>query len=234
MPAGIEVRNDSGFIQIVDDIKNFVLLSKGSVNLSGSQWTGGASQSTMGAHALIVIPNTLGYPPVLALRCVTSIVVYRTQLVSGNWHIDIVAQNNYALTDTVFWYAFGPTPNTVPSTVGFEVRNAAGELCYHTGYLPMRIVDFQSAAAGNNGQFSIAAGRVIAIVMLTNAWSWSSQVPAGVWQQFLYSSALLTGDNTATVNGNLQYGSVARPANYGWGGGASGSWSAMALDVTGY
>jgi hypothetical protein len=232
MPAGLVITNDDGYLQITDDLKNFVFLAKGSVALDGAPWS--VDGREFGAKAQIVFPNTFGYPPVVALRCANYVAVFRTRLVSGNWVIDITSQLGANRTDTVYWWAFGPPPTTTPSFNGLEVRDASGVLMYHTDYKPMVVRDYQSQALGSSGSFSIASGRTLAVAILSSQWGWSPQVPAGTWQQFLMSTAVReTGTNTATLINNLQYGQKFAPANYGWPGATSGVWSAMALDVTG-
>lgn len=234
MPAGLEIRNDAGFFQITDQYKNFVLVSKGTVALDGTEWNLGSSHQ-YGAHAVISFPNTLGYPPLLALRCSVYVAIFRVQLVGGNWVYDITSQLGGLSTAVIEWFAFAPTPNVIPANYGLEVYTAGGQLAYHSGYLPMNVQSYQQQALGHSGNFSLPSGRKIALVILGTNWGWSPQVPAGTWQQFLTGTAVrTTATNVGNLIGNLQYGQKFAPLNFGWPGGSSGSWVGMALDVTNY
>lgn len=235
MPAGIIVYNDDGYVQITDAYKNFVLIGKGAVNLDGTAWTPGGGSFQYGSHASLSFPNVNGYPPVLALRCATHITLFRCRLVSGNWVFVFLSSLGTPRTDTIEYWAFGPTPNVTPSAAGFEVRTAAGELAYHSDYKPMNVKDFQSELIGSSGDFSIPSGRTIALALVSSVWAWSHQVPSGTWRQFMTGSGIITpAQNTGQHIRNLQYGQQYQPANFGWGGGTSGYWAVLALDVTGY
>lgn len=237
MPAGAIVYNDSGYLQLTDAFKNFVLVAKGTVALDGAAWspTLGGGTYSYGAHATISVPNTHGYAPLLAFRCNAYIAIFRTQLVGGNWVFDIVSQLGGFRTDTIEWFAFCGTPNVAPDNFGFEVRNAAGELTFHSSYKPLNVKDYRAQALGSSGAVDIGGGRKLALAILSPRWEWSAQVPAGTWQQFLVGSAVrTTGTSTGDLIGNLQYGQVYQPINFGWGGGSSGQWSLLALDVSNY
>ncbi len=235
MTAGVQFINTDGFVQISDAVPNFVLLDKGSVALVDQNWyVPGSSSTNTGAHVALSIPNTLGYPPLIAWQCDTDIVMYRTRLVSGNWVYDLCAEYSYTKTNTIYWWSFGPPPNTYSNNVGLEVRTPSGGLAYHSDYKPLIIRDYQSQALGSSGSFNIGAGRSCAIAMLQNLWAWSPQVPAGTWSQFQQSSSFITSGSTGTIRPNLQFARTIAPMNFGWGGGSSGSWAAMAIDVTGY
>jgi hypothetical protein len=234
MPAGITVYNNDGYIQVTDLAKNFVLLSKGTVALDGTAYSD--PPGITGSHATIVIPNTLGYCPIIAIRCNTAVVPYRCRLISGNWNYELVSVYGTNKTDVVEWFAFGPPVNTTMPAFGLEIRTAAGELAFHSSLKPMNIKQFQSQALGSSGSFAIASGRKIAIAMATMSWSWSPQVPAGTWQQFMSAMSILTptaAQHQATF-ASITCRSTFSPINYGFPGGSTGSWSAYALDVTNY
>jgi hypothetical protein len=236
MPAGMTVYNDSNYIQISDAFKTFVFVGKGTVALGGAPWspTLGGGSYNYGAHAQIVIPNTTGYAPMLALRCGVHISIFRLQLVGSNWVWDIISQLGGNQTNVITWYAFTETPNVVPNNYGLEVRAEGGALCYHSGYRPLMVRDYQSQVNGNSGVVNIGSG-TLAIALLSSSYYWSAQVPAGTWQQFLYGCAIrTTGNSTGELISNLQYGQLYQPANFGYGGGGSGQWAILAVDVTGY
>lgn len=239
MTAGVTIYNSSGYIQVTDIAPNFVLHQKGAVQLSGTAWmpgSGGGIGGTLqfGSHAAITVPNTLGYPPLIAFRCAREVALYRTRLEGGNWVFHMVSRLGQNATDWIEWWTFGPTPNAVPSNYGLEVRNSAGVLMYHSGYQPLRVADFQMQTWGSSGNFSIPEGRVLAIAPLSVQESWSQQLPAGTWQQMLFGTALCTNGTNGGYVVSLNYGQIFQTANFGLGAGSSGQWSAMAIDVTGY
>lgn len=234
MSYGLVCSNQDGYIQVTDEFKSFVLLSKGSVNLDGTPWTSAYPDTTLGSHAQISYPNDFGYPPVIALICDARVTIYRTRLVSGYWVFDIVSEQG-SRTNTVYWYAFGPCPNALVDPFGLEIRNAAGQLTYHSAYKPMVVKDFKNGAtAGNDGAFDVGAGRKLAIALLTMRWTWTGQIPAGAWQQFLTSSTLtMTSANQGSVNQTV-IGTSFKGTNFGFPGGSGGEWTALAIDVTNY
>jgi len=235
MTSGLAVYNTSNYFQITEQFKNLVLIAKGQVNFDGTPgWQPGGGP-LYGCHATITLPNTTGYPPVLALRCDVYVAIFRTRLVGSNWVWDLVSELGYTLTNAIQYFAFGPTPNSSPANFGFEVRTAANELAYHSSYLPMRVTDYQSSLQGSPGTFNVASGKSLAIALLSSAWSWTQQVPSGTWQQFLLGTAVRTTSSTAgDVKPALQYGQLFQAQNYGFGAGGGGYWAAAAVDITGY
>lgn len=239
MPTGVEIRNDDGYIQLTDAFQNIVFLSKGTGNLDGTTtWTAGNPNSTgFGSRFQLSIPNVTGYPPIIALRCDVPIAIYRTRLVSGNWQFDIVSEQSYSRTNAVEWFAFGPPPAASPANFGLEVRTAAGVITYNSAQRPLVIKAIQGTDYGGSGSFNIGSGRKLALIIMASIWWCSPQVPAGTWQQFCGGTAIKTyaaNPHLGDMPSGFIYSSVARPANYGWGGFTSGKWAIMAVDVTGY
>lgn len=232
--AGLIIRNDDGYIQITDQVPNFVYMGKGTVYLDGTSWILGSV--TFGSHATISLPDTLGYPPVLAFRCDTDIVLYRTRLVSGNWVYDLVSEFSYTKTDAIDYYIFQPCPNTVPETFGLEVRKADGTLAFHSGYRPIVIKDVRTQAVyGTTGStFSTPSGTKAAIIPMSWRYTWTAQIPTGAWDQFLTCTSLKTSSSTlnSVVIRQLQHGVMRFGTNFGFGAGESGQWAIMAIDVT--
>lgn len=234
MAYGLTCFNDDGYIQVTDEFRSFVFLSKGSVALSGTQWTTAYPDTILGSNAQVSIADTFGFPPILALRCDVPVQVYRTRLVGGNWVFDIVSEQG-TRTNTVHWYAFGPCPNVQTESYGLTIRNASGQITYHSGYRPMIVKSFKDGAVeGSTTSFDIGSGRKLAIALPTLRWSWTAQIPAGAWQQFLTSSTITTPtDHQGSVNQTI-LGASYKGTNFGFGGGSGGQWTALALDVTNY
>lgn len=237
MPAGLTVRNGSGYLQITDSLKGFVFHSKGVVNLSGTHYNALPGSSVeWGAYAQISIPNTFGFPPIMAFRCAVPITVLREKLVGGNWVITVCSETNITPlhTDPVEWYAFQPCPDTPPGeNFGLEVRDATGKLCFHSGYRPMRIADVQKEGVGS-GNFVLPAGRKLALCLMDARVDVTAQIPAGAWFQVKFISAIrTTADNVGDVS-TIRAGHAYYATNFGFGAGTMGKWEVMAIDVTGY
>ncbi len=232
MPAGIRVKGDLNNIQISDSISNMVLLSKGVVSLNDAPWDPGSSVFT-GSHASISFPNTYGYPPIVAFACSVEIAVLRVRPVGGNW-VYTVATRNSGDTSQVEWWAFSEYSGSPVAGIGVRVRNGSGIVKFHSGLKPMVIRQFQSEDNSDTGVVSIPSGRKLAIAILTGKWSWTAQIPAGAWVQYLSSTGLKTSGNTGSIIPTQQFGEMRHPSNLGFGAGSSGKWSALALDVTNY
>jgi hypothetical protein len=232
MTAGVEIRNDSGYLQITEAYTNFVLVGKGSVALDGGAWShssvGGAW--TAGSHCQISVPNTSGFPPLMALRCSTEVILLAANLVSGNWVFDVTSVYGTAHTETVYWYAFNPCPNVAPSNYGFEVFKADGTLAFHSGYPPLRVADVRTTA----GTTTLATGRVCALAVAQHTITVSSELPVGPnWSRVWTGDNLKTSGNTGTV-GSFQYCFSTNSVHFGTSGVTSGSTVVLVVDVTDY
>lgn len=237
MPSGLQVFNNDGYFQITDSFKNIVFLNKGTGNLDGTtNWTGGnPSAIGSGSRFFLQVPNTHGYPPLLALRCNDPIMIYRTVLNGANWEFDILSEHGYSRTTQIEWYTFGPPANTSPANFGLEVRNAAGQITYHSSHKPLIVRDIKGTDYGSGTTFDIGSGRKLALIIMSEVRWASPQVPAGTWQQFVGATGIQTSTSslhTGNLNNSLRYSSLARAANYGWGGYSNGKYAVMAVDVT--
>lgn len=227
MANGFRSLSEDGYIQITDEFPSLVFLAKGTVNLDGSAWTGGATNVVTGSHALVQVPNTNGVPPLLALRCDVDVIMYRVRLVGSNWEYDIVAERSFTRTNTVTWYAFGANPNPPANSYGLRLRNAAGVVMFDSSQYPL----INGGIVTDAGTYNIAAGKTVAMVTLQNRWAWSSQQPGGTWIQNLNAYSVLTGGNTAVVK-NLTFGDMRAGQNFGFGAGTSGNFIGMLIDVS--
>lgn len=227
MPAGLKIWNSDGYLQITDEFPSMMFITKGSVNLEGGEWNGGATNVFTGSHGQITVPNTSGYPPIIAIRCDTDIVLFRTRLIGSNWVYDIVGERSYSKTNTVYWYAFGPNSNP-PSgeNYGLEVRNSSSVLMFHSGLKPI----ISKGIVSSPGNYSIDTS-LVAVCMLQNMWQWTSQQPGGTWIQNISSYSIKAQGNSATIK-MLNFGEMRAGTNFGFGGGTSGQLVAMLVDVS--
>lgn len=235
MTHGIRFATEDGnYLQISDQVPNFVLVSKGSVALSNAAVDLG-SNVYPGSWARISLPNVHGYPPIIALRCAVGLAVLRARLVGGNWEY-IVATRDFGVTEVVEWWAFAPFGGDINSLSkhGIIVKSQDGSrVHYHSDLRPLSVKQVVSQAGGGTA-LSIPAGRKLAIVVLTSMWAVSAQLPAGAWVQYLYSTGIqTTALNAGVVIPQQQFGEFRWGVNFNFGAGSSGTWSAMAVDVTG-
>jgi len=232
MTAGVLIYNDSGYIQITEQFANFVLLTKGTVNLDGTAWTNSSGGGTWvcGSHAQISVANSSGFPPLIAIQCATEVIVFGANLVGANWVFDIVSVYGTAHTDTITWYAFGPTPNVIPANYGLEVFKADGTLAFHSTYGPIRITAALTAA----GTTTMTAGRSCALLMAQTSITCSGELPIGPnWSRSWNGTNIKTSSNTGTVN-QFQYCLSTNTVHFGTPGVTSGAVVVLAIDVTNY
>lgn len=234
MTAGIRIYNDSNYIQLTDEFKSYVLAQKGTVTLGAAEVVSGAGGTwTTGNMAKIIIPNTSGRSPLVALRCSVSIVMYRSILNGSNWEISVAAKQGDANSGVVVSYwAFDQTPDTVAATSGLKIFDAAGKCQYHSSLFPMRVTDFQTNGGGS-GNFSIASGRTIAIIPLVIGMSNTTPVPAGAWTTYFSGAGVTTAATNTGTYTSTRYMMHQNSIRIGSANG-TGNWAAAAIDVTNY
>lgn len=182
MAAGLIVYNDGGNIQFTDMYKNFVLLYQGGGTLQGTYT---ASACVGGPFAYIEVPNSLGYPPPIALYCNTPITLWQAELINNNWRYLVMGPFQSAAGSGFSWWAFGPTPNAVgPTNYGFEVRREDGSMAYHSGYKPMRV----ALGLGGHGTYDLAGGRTYAYMPTQQYFEQTAFIPAGTWRCNAFAS----------------------------------------------
>lgn len=148
MTAGLQVWNDSNYLQVDGDNQHIVLLGKG-------QTTGTQLNHMTGSQvgSLHIIPVPAGC--FLALRGQAP--WYLSGRYNGNWYINMVGAG--AGSWLQYW-VFGPYQ---PSGInyGLEVYNGSGQLIYDSGRLPLRYVqEIAGVGSWTVGQ----AGRDYALV----------------------------------------------------------------------
>lgn len=190
MPAGFEARTNTGYIQIIDSLTNYVLLSKGTVVLDAGRTSGITGMTWWsGSMADILIPNTLGYPPIIAFYSEAPISVMSYVLDGANWRVQIVGPYGVNYNGWgVQYFVFGPTPNSAPNNYGLEVRRADGSLAYHSAYFPLKVVG--QVIDGANQSYNYGAGRKYGFVAVQTSQQWTAPLPAGTWLVNVLSSMM--------------------------------------------
>ena len=170
MPAGVQIFNDSGIVQIDEATLNFVLRQKGTVTCSTLRNTGGINYY----ETTIVFSN--GFAPLLALAA-TGNVAYSQLSVSGStWTWTILSLTNGASVNYWIFDKENSSPSYSAGDPIFEVWTAAGELAYWLNSKPLRIV---GAGAG-----TYASGRVYATIQTANGWGFVETNPGGTTYRY--------------------------------------------------
>lgn len=152
MPAGLQVFNDTGIVQIDQDWLNFALVEKGSVSLDTSLG-GGWGNAYYGEFTRSGLIN-----PVVAFRANgDQAVSILNSVVSGaNRTFRFVGLGG----ETVTWYLFDSVDVTgVTDNYGLEVFRADGARAFHSSVPCMRV-----AGQATGASLSLPAGRDYAVV----------------------------------------------------------------------
>lgn len=238
MPAGFLARTDTGNIQITDDLVNFGLVAKGSVTL-GAARTGSLTGMTwtQGPSADILVPNSLGYPPVLAIVTSVPLAIFDTTLVGGNWRYTVVGE--YDTTPgaiTIEWFAFGEVANASPAHfTGLAVYRADGRMVFKSDDKPMRVSGFMTGSGpGTVTLNTLPGGRKYAVALVQQYMQITAPVPAGVWSVFHFNTAVQALSNGAQIS-NRKTVDVRYSNQPSWSGNLTYSdWKYLVIDVTGY
>lgn len=129
MPAGMQVYNDDGVLQIDENTLNFVMTGKGSSTCNT------LLQSGWNTYYRDIVVT--GVAPMLALQGSTAVGIASVTVSGFTWTFRVVGATGAAFDYFIFDLAIGTY-----STAGLQVFTAAGVLAYHTDALPMRVVDF--------------------------------------------------------------------------------------------
>lgn len=236
MPAGFLARTPTGNIQITNDLVNFSLVAKGSVTL-GAPGSGSLTGMTWtsGPQAAILVPNTLGYPPVLAIVTSVPLAIFEATLVGGNWRYAFVAE--YDTTPgaiTIDWFAFGEVANASPvHFTGMAIYRPDGRLVFKSDDKPMRVVGFIQSDTGSSIT-NLPGGRKYAVAHVQQYMQITAPIPAGVWSVYHFNSAVRSLSNGAQVTSpktvDVRYsGQPSWTSNLTYPG-----YKYLVIDVTGY
>lgn len=203
MPAGMQVVNDSGIIQIDQDYSNHLLVSKGrGVTVAGN-----------GMASFTVPYNGNGTAPIICFKPLDgwAFVFSGPRLnQAGQW---VIAANDVG--KTVDWYVFDTNITAQDVGPGLSVYNDAGRLVYNSNQQALKVkqqvvvpvqMDTFEYSVNVGGDYAICASVVKAMINETG----------GPYAQFLAEGARISGNifSTSTVNyGIIPWNGPSQPIN---------------------
>lgn len=242
MPAGLQVINDNGILQVDESFKNMVLTQKGTVTL-GRPGGVGVVPYQAAAYATIAYPVS-ARQPVLALR--------------SNAHVCYLTNDNgftvfgpSSGVVTVDYYIFDQIGFGAPAgNIGLQVFDVNGAEVFNSNNRYMKVLDLYSIdlVVNNVGNpptvptysGSVPAGKKLAVCMGVQSTGYyiegigTPQQPA-VLIRYWQCQCVTPADNTFTLSNSVinTFGGpmLAQP---GLSGSISPFNSGMILDVTGY
>lgn len=147
MPAGFQAINDSNIVQIDANYKNYMLLTKGLVQLSvnADEW--------LGVPLAITVTGAIN--PVIAVHCKEFIRIWRVSNGNGSYTFKIhgaytnrPADPNRPLPANLWYYVFdSPPPAPSVHGVGMQVMTGTGAVAFDSTYGYMRVLGTLSGTA---------------------------------------------------------------------------------------
>lgn len=213
MPAGLQIFNDTGTVQIDENWKNYRFRQKIPITLS---WTI-PSLDTINRYTLVVAGEGV------MVACKAS-VLFPYMPVSYFDGTNYYFQWTFlpppvagSFSETVEFYVFDTPDVGASSNVGMEIRNASGQIVFHSDMKPMKVAGFLSAAS----TFTGTPGRSYVPLIATQPFRTE---PFGSGRR-IYARTLQTFGHQIIPNSQLtEYGAL-------------GTWDAggtyAAIDVTG-
>ncbi len=165
MPAGLQIFNDSGTVQIDENWKNYGFRQRIPVTLSAGPVVGGPTDV---APYQLVVP---GEAALVACRAeVLKPVALHSYLSGGYWTYNWQFHPPFVTgtyTETVQFYVFDVHYENVFSNVGLEVFNAAGERVFHSD-MEVTKVPPGGDARPCSADFTGSPGRIYAPLIVVN------------------------------------------------------------------
>lgn len=229
MPAGIQILNTTGSVQVDETYSNFYLTAKGSVTIADITIASGAS--TRGA---MVTVN--GSSPLLAWRGAPATVQYVSRI-GNSWTYTLLS--SAANGTAVHWYAFDSCENYAPSVGhGLQVFRADGKLAFDSTALflrPKQLIT-RSVLGGSYGgmpgaaqTYSFPAGRTMSAVNLQPGASAS-----GTYEITHATAFANPQSNQITMTDGFYAGPVIAEGPQPWANAYLQPGRFLAVDVTGY
>lgn len=192
MPAGFQIINDSGVVQVDQDYKNYALYSKTTITSWSSSWNSGTGGTVF--SAAVPIPPSGSY--VIAL--ITSGASSASVMYGGT-----VMATAPSGTPTVTAYVFA-APTASGSTSGVQVFDASGGVVFDSALKYMRVVyagTIPSRSLPNDVPYTysgLAAGNYAVVMSFSRQhYVYTTGVP-GFW--VVYRDFYATSGNGFTVN----------------------------------
>ncbi len=209
MPAGLQIFNDSGTVQIDENWKNFGFRQIIPVTLTAGPMVGGPTD---------IAPYQLSVPgsaALVAVRAATLKPILMHSYLSGgvwtyNWQFyPPFVSGSY--TETVNFYVFDVPYSGSFSTVGLEVFNSTGERVFHSDMDVMKIPPGASVQACNTS-FTGVPGRIYAPLIVVNP---VRAVFTGSSYRHATRSLQVSGSNIVSSNQDLSSSTIGEFANEG-------------------
>ena len=167
MPAGMQILNTSGIVQIDQDYLNYSLVKKGKVSLLTS--FGGASSLYYGS-----VSYNSAFAPIFAFRASdNSVGLYRAS-VTGSTYI-FFPIGEYGIE--VDYWIFDKTSlsETTLDSFGLEIRNISGDIVFHSSVPVLRIVNLLSSTTPSafpvaGTPLTLPAGQQYAVIQSASTW----------------------------------------------------------------
>lgn len=156
MPEGLQIFNDSGFIQIDANYLNMELKSKGSAVIGPSNMANGGS--TIGKVSFSVG----GENPSIAFISSGMAACYLASRSGSTFTFEIYNGEN--ANNTVEWFVFDNSNNDGAGNSGLQVFNAVGRLVFDSNKKYLRVLDYweRSASALESRSYP---GKRVAVMM---------------------------------------------------------------------
>lgn len=148
MPAGFQIVNSSGVVQVDENYVNLGLVAKGTITIPAGGIGGLAAPAQI---------SFTGVSPILCIRPVNTFAFIRSVTKSGSTYAYTVnggfatSGNSSPLAETFNWYIFDRMSQIGTTNYGIQIYNAAGEITFNSSANPMRV-----AAVGQIPNASLA------------------------------------------------------------------------------
>lgn len=224
MPAGLQVINNSGVLQIDSTYRNFSLLRSGSVTPAVDPNPGANSSSRIAQIAFSPSANEL-----IAVAC--------EDLFGPYWAKPGIQAFRVVGTSQLRYYVFGVKSSS--DGYGLQVFNAAGTLAFDSSWKP-----FNVAGVITSGSVTLAAGRTPAVLFISQATFSRGDIVAQnpnswIFQRSYGGGMAQISGRTANSTGGMMWQVFQEggfpsdpPASYNYSNGVTNR--LMVLDVTGY
>jgi hypothetical protein len=187
MPAGFQIINDSGVVQVDQDFKNYALYSKTTISSWSNSWNSGTGSSVYSAS--VSVPASGSY--------VVALVTDSTSYAAVMYGSTIMAYRSTSGFPSVTAYVFA-APGASGATSGLQVFDAAGEVAFDAALKYMRVAyagPIPSRALPNDVPYTysgLASGSYAVLQSFSRQrYVYSPGVPGSwqVWRDFYRSTA---------------------------------------------
>ena len=233
MPEGLQVFNDSGFVQIDANYLNMELKSKGSAVIGPSNMANGGS--LIGKISFTVGGET----PAVAVISSGYVACYLASRSGNSFTFEIY--NGESANTSVEWFVFDNSNNEGVGNSGLQVLNAAGRLVFDSNKKYLRVLDYWEKMEGSleAPETRNYPGKRVAVIMCDYRYRFlvtnSPANPGSTTMKFIQSQL----DCSRTINDSLSVKLTAtftnaNASNPGVNGAGEGPSRWLVADVTNY